>query len=252
MLRARVWVAQVGRIPLLLLDSDIPENDHDLRNVTDRLYGGDQEHRIKQELLAGIGGVRAIRAFTAIKGQPDAGRLPHERGPCRLPGSGAHPGVHGGSSSDQIDFDTALTIVRSSRRCSPPTPRYRPASTGSRWRLVERYFGDEADSALLPGVPIARVLAFGAEVRCRQVQHGAHGSATCPAGQRGFATARPSQPRDVRGAVAGFDAAEVPIGSITNGVHGPTWAAREWLELGRELAGSTEAIARTGGVGAAA
>jgi starch phosphorylase len=54
-LRARVWVAQVGRIPLLLLDSDIPENEHDLRNVTDRLYGGDQEHRIKQELLAGIG-----------------------------------------------------------------------------------------------------------------------------------------------------------------------------------------------------
>lgn len=69
-LRARVWVAQVGRIPLLLLDSDIPENEHDLRNVTDRLYGGDQEHRIKQELLAGIGGVRAIRAFTAIEGRP--------------------------------------------------------------------------------------------------------------------------------------------------------------------------------------
>ncbi|GAH51917.1 unnamed protein product, partial [marine sediment metagenome] len=48
-LRARVWVAQVGRVPLLLLDSDIPENDHELRSVTDRLYGGDQEHRMKQE-----------------------------------------------------------------------------------------------------------------------------------------------------------------------------------------------------------
>ena len=69
-LRARVWVAQVGRIPLLLLDSDIPENEHDLRGVTDRLYGGDQEHRIKQEILAGIGGVRAIRAFTEIEGLP--------------------------------------------------------------------------------------------------------------------------------------------------------------------------------------
>src|SRR5205085_7544904 len=54
-LRARVWIAQVGRIPLLLLDSDIPENEHELRSVTDRLYGGDQEHRIKQEILAGIG-----------------------------------------------------------------------------------------------------------------------------------------------------------------------------------------------------
>ena len=58
----------MGRIPLLLLDSDVAENDHDLRNVTDRLYGGDQEHRMEQELLAGIGGVRAIRAFTAIEG----------------------------------------------------------------------------------------------------------------------------------------------------------------------------------------
>lgn len=69
-LRARIWVAQVGRVPLLLLDSDVPENEHELRSVTDRLYGGDQEHRIKQEILAGIGGVRAIRAFTAIEGRP--------------------------------------------------------------------------------------------------------------------------------------------------------------------------------------
>ncbi|PJE21337.1 MAG: glycogen phosphorylase, partial [Mycobacterium sp.] len=40
-LRARIWVAQVGRVPLLLLDSDVPENEHELRSVTDRLYGGD-------------------------------------------------------------------------------------------------------------------------------------------------------------------------------------------------------------------
>ena len=69
-LSARIWIAQVGRIPLLLLDSDIPENEHDLRGVTDRLYGGDQEHRIRQEILAGIGGVRAIRAFTEVEGLP--------------------------------------------------------------------------------------------------------------------------------------------------------------------------------------
>ena len=69
-LTARILVAQVGRVPLLLLDSDVPENEHDLRSVTDRLYGGDQEHRIKQEILAGIGGVRAIRAFTAVEGLP--------------------------------------------------------------------------------------------------------------------------------------------------------------------------------------
>ena len=69
-LSARVWIAQVGRIPLLLLDSDVPENEHELRGVTDRLYGGDQEHRITQEILAGIGGVRAIRAYTEVEGLP--------------------------------------------------------------------------------------------------------------------------------------------------------------------------------------
>src|SRR6476469_969954 len=50
-LRARVWQAAVGRVPLLLLDSDIEENDEELRGVTDRLYGGDQDHRIRQEIL---------------------------------------------------------------------------------------------------------------------------------------------------------------------------------------------------------
>ena len=64
-LSARVWRAAVGRVPLLLLDSDIEENDPDLRGVTDRLYGGDQNHRIRQEILVGVGGVRAVRAFCA-------------------------------------------------------------------------------------------------------------------------------------------------------------------------------------------
>lgn len=90
-LRARVWIAQVGRIPLLLLDSDIAENDAELRAVTDRLYGGDQDHRIKQEILAGIGGVRAVRAFTRAHGPARPGRLPHERGPRRIPGYRADP-----------------------------------------------------------------------------------------------------------------------------------------------------------------
>ena len=59
---ARVWVAQVGRVPLLLLDADIEANDDFLRQTTDKLYGGDQDHRIKQEMLLGIGGVRAVKA----------------------------------------------------------------------------------------------------------------------------------------------------------------------------------------------
>src|SRR4051812_7959732 len=69
-LHAQIWVAQVGRVPLLLLDSDIEENDADARQVTDRLYGGGKEHRLQQELLLGIGGVRAVRAYCEVTGSP--------------------------------------------------------------------------------------------------------------------------------------------------------------------------------------
>ena len=160
-LRARVWVAQVGRVPLLLLDSDVPENEHDLRSVTDRLYGGDQEHRIKQEILAGIGGVRAIRAFTAVEGLPapevfhmnegHAGFLGVERIRELITDSG-------------LDFDTALTVVRSSTVFTTHTPV--PAGI-DRFPvdMVQRYFDDNGDSVstLLPGVPTDRILALGAE-----------------------------------------------------------------------------------------
>ncbi|TPW65618.1 glycosyltransferase family 1 protein, partial [Schumannella sp. 10F1B-5-1] len=50
-LTARIWLLAVGRVPLLLLDTDVPENPEELRSVTDRLYGGGGEHRLLQELL---------------------------------------------------------------------------------------------------------------------------------------------------------------------------------------------------------
>ena len=64
-LTARIWCAQVGRVPLLLLDADNEANDDFLRATTDKLYGGDQDHRIKQEILLGIGGVRAVQRLRA-------------------------------------------------------------------------------------------------------------------------------------------------------------------------------------------
>lgn len=232
-LRARIWVAHVGRVSLLLLDSDIGENEHDLRGVTDRLYGGDQEHRIKQEILAGIGGVRAIRAFTAIEGLPapevfhmnegHAGFLGAERVRELITGSG-------------LDFDTALTVVRSSTVFTTHTPV--PAGI-DRFpaELVRRYFRD-GETALLPGVGAEAVMALGAEPD----------PDTFNMAQMGFRLAqRANGVSLLHGRVSramfndlwpGFDRNEVPIGSITNGVHAPTWAAPQWLQLGRELAGS--------------
>jgi starch phosphorylase len=237
-LRARVWVAQVGRIPLLLLDSDIPENEHDLRNVTDRLYGGDQDHRITQELLAGIGGVRAIRAFTAIEGLPAPDVFHMNEG---------HAGFLGVErireyiSEQKLDFDTALTLVRASTVFTTHTPV--PAGI-DRFpvEMVQTYFGDDGKDGLLPEVPVGRVLAFGAEDDPSKFNM-AHMGLRLAQRANGVSLLHGRVSRAMFDELwPGFDPAEVPIGSLTNGVHGPTWAAPQWLELGRELAGSTEAL----------
>ena len=60
-IRAHIWKAQVGRVPLYLLDTHISENDSEGREITSQLYGGDTEMRIKQEILLGVGAVRALK-----------------------------------------------------------------------------------------------------------------------------------------------------------------------------------------------
>lgn len=237
-LRARVWIAQVGRIPLLLLDSDIPENEHELRNVTDRLYGGDQEHRIKQELLAGIGGVRAIRAYTAVEGRPAPDVFHMNEGHAGFLGVER---IREFMTADKLDFDTALTVVRSSTVFTTHTPV--PAGI-DRFpvEMVQRYFGDDSAAGLLPGVPAQRVLAFGAEDDATKFNM-AHMGLRLAQRANGVSLLHGRVSRTMFEELwPGFDPAEVPIGSITNGVHAPTWAAPVWLELGRELAGSTEAL----------
>ncbi len=59
----RVWRIDVGRVPLYLLDTNIPQNNVDDRQITSRLYGGDHDMRIRQEMVLGIGGFRALRAL---------------------------------------------------------------------------------------------------------------------------------------------------------------------------------------------
>src|SRR5262249_22246274 len=59
----RVWRVQVGRVPLYLLDTNIPQNSPEDRTITAQLYGGDHDMRVRQEMVLGIGGVRALRAL---------------------------------------------------------------------------------------------------------------------------------------------------------------------------------------------
>jgi glycogen phosphorylase len=224
---ARVWVAQVGRIPLLLLDSDIGENEHDMRGVTDRLYGGDQEHRIKQEILAGVGGVRAVRAFTEIEGllahEGHAGFLGVER-------------IREYMASAGLDFETALTVVRASTVFTTHTPV--PAGIDRfPMDMVRRYFDDDRPDPLLPGVPLDRVIEFGAEDDPSKFNM-AHMGLRLAQRANGVSLLHGRVSRQMfNGRWPGFDAEEVPIGSVTNGVHAPTWAAPQWMALAREVAG---------------
>ena len=68
---ARVWLAQVGRVPLYLLDTDLADNREDDRWITGHLYGGDQDTRIRQEIVLGVGGLRALRAILPAEAQPE-------------------------------------------------------------------------------------------------------------------------------------------------------------------------------------
>ncbi|GIX06930.1 MAG: hypothetical protein KatS3mg115_1333 [Candidatus Poribacteria bacterium] len=73
--RAAVWRVEVGIVPLFLLDTNIPENPPHLRSITDRLYGGDDHHRLSQEIVLGIGGVPRL-----ARNGYGARSLSHERG----------------------------------------------------------------------------------------------------------------------------------------------------------------------------
>jgi len=227
-LKARIWKAPIGRVPLLLLDSDIEENDDDLRGVTDRLYGGDQDHRIRQEILAGVGGVRAVRAYCALTGTAQ---------PALFHTNEGHAGFLGLErirelmSGERLDFDTALTAVRAGTVFTTHTPV--PAGI-DRFPvdLVKHYFGGpKTATTLLPGVPTDRVLALGAEDN-PGVFNMAHMGLRLAQRANGVSKLHGAVSREMfRGMWAGLDADEVPIGSVTNGVHGPTWAAREIAKL---------------------
>ena len=64
--KAKVWRCDVGAVPLYLLDTYLPDNSHFDRTITDKLYGGDQEHRLRQELVLGVGGARALEALGIV------------------------------------------------------------------------------------------------------------------------------------------------------------------------------------------
>ncbi|HHY07711.1 MAG TPA: glycosyltransferase family 1 protein [Corynebacteriales bacterium] len=246
-LHVAVWTAQVGRVTLLLLDTHLPENPKDLRVLTDRLYGGNEEHRIRQEIVLGIGGVRAVNAYCDLKGikRPEiahlneghAGLLAIERIRERMDAG--------------LDFDAALAEVRAANIFTTHTPV--PAGI-DRFdiSMVRHYLNpdENGNSKLVPGVPVDRVLQFGAEgdpnrfnmahmgLRLSQRSNGVsklHGVVS----REMFSSLYPNYPVE-----------EAPIGSVTNGVHMPTWISPTMRPLVKRIVGDQDlATADTWGHG---
>ncbi|MGC5026889.1 alpha-glucan family phosphorylase [Tsukamurella sp. DT100] len=222
-LSAAVWRADVGRIPLLLMDTDIENNDPDLRGVTDRLYGGDAEHRLRQEILLGIGGVRAARAFCDLTGHPGVEVFHANEGHAGFLGLER---IRELMATEELTFPEARTLARTATVFTTHTPV--PAGI-DRFPvdLVRRYFGDGSQMcSLLPTVPLDEIIALGSEADAG-VFNMAHMGFRLAQRANGVSKLHGAVSREMfAGLWPGFEPAEVPIGSVTNGVHHGTWADR--------------------------
>jgi starch phosphorylase len=235
-LTARIWRLDVGRVPLLLLDTDIPENADELRGVTDRLYGGGGEHRLLQELLLGIGGTRAVKAFASLEGREEPEVFHSNEGHAGFLGLERAADLIG----EGLTFDQALRVVRAGTVFTTHTPvpagidRFDAA-------LIERYFSTD----LLPGVDVADVVALGVEPEAPADAPPSFNMAVMGLrlAQRanGVSQLHGEVSRSMFNAVwPDFDPEDVPIGSVTNGVHAPTWTDPEVKALAAAKLGTAD------------
>ncbi len=219
---AQVWEVNVGRIKLYLLDTNIPENDPADREVTARLYGGDLEMRIKQEILLGIGGIRLVRELglcpatchmneghSAFMGLERIRMLMEEKG---------------------LSFEEAREVSRRGNVFTTHTPvpagnDVFPAS------LMEKYFGDYYPQL---GLSRKEFLGLGRQrvddnnepfcmtvlaLKLAEFRNGVselHGKVS----RNMWKEVWPELPED-----------EVPITHITNGVHIPSWISKDMAGL---------------------
>jgi starch phosphorylase len=219
---AHVWRADVGRVPLYLLDTDVDENPDDVRAVTDRLYGGDPEHRMRQEILLGIGGVRMAKtigldAQVFHTNEGHAGFLGLER-------------IRQFIVEDGLSYAEAIEATRAGSIFTTHTPV--PAGIDRFPReLMEKYFAGWAKEC---GLTVDDLMALG------------HRLGDPPTERFNMAVmglrlaGRSNAVSKLHGKVSremfadlwqDVPAAEAPIGSITNGVHANTWVAPEISDL---------------------
>jgi starch phosphorylase len=220
--RIGLWKAQVGRVPLYLLDTDLESNPPDLRTITDRLYVPEPDRRLRQEIVLGIGGVRALRAL----GQ-DSMVFHLNEGHSFLC---AIERIRELRASRQMTLEEAWLVARAGIVFTTHTPiaagsdYFEPGlvwdQLGPYLNLVGISFDRFMDlGRQRPGDPRERLCTTYAALRLADQSVGVsrlHGAVSR---------------RLWKDAWRGLPETQVPIGSVTNGVHMPTWLAPEIGEL---------------------
>ncbi|MDB6156207.1 MAG: hypothetical protein JWL90_4660 [Chthoniobacteraceae bacterium] len=219
--RAKVWKVAVGRITLYLLDTDLPENSEEDRQITAQLYGGDHEMRIKQEIVLGIGGIHALNA----KGIKPAVHHMNEGHAAFI----SLELIRRGVTEDKLDFYSALQKVAAGNIFTTHTPV--PAGNDAfPLDLMRKYFGNYAAQV---GIDFSTFVSFGQTrndpsepfsmtiFALRSSRHANGVSALHGKVSQGLW-------KDVW---QGVPEEEVPITSVTNGVHTKTWMAPEFAAL---------------------
>ena len=224
-LALRVWEARAGHIRLLLLDSDLPENTEEDRGLTAELYGGDNETRIKQEIVLGIGGVRALRALQL---HPTVWHINEGHAAFQiLERCREH-------MQDSMDFDTTLELVAAGTAFTTHTPV--PAGHDIfEYDSMKEHFKDMIDEL---GTTEEHFLQLGANP---QNPHGYCMTSLAMRGSR-FRNGVSRIHGDVAAEMEAYvwpdiDVKDNPIHYITNGTDVETYLTGSWAALFEMLMG---------------
>jgi starch phosphorylase len=223
-----VWRVQVGRVPLFLLDTDLEENPPHLRSITDRLYVPEADRRLRQEIVLGIGGMRALKALGI------AATVFHmNEGHSALVGVERIRELRG---ERQLTFEEARLVARAGIVFTTHTPIAAGSDffdPGLVWDLLGPYLSQTGLSferfmdlgRERPGDPRGQLVSTYLALRLADFSVGVsrlHGAVS----RRLWKDAWP-----------GIKETQVPIGAVTNGVHLPTWVADDLAEILRECVG---------------
>ncbi|MEM8943733.1 MAG: alpha-glucan family phosphorylase [Planctomycetota bacterium] len=215
-LQARVWLMRVGRVPLYLLDCDVEGNRPEDRELTSRLYGGDVRTRIRQELVLGVGGVKALRALGIVPGVYHLNEGHSGFAPLEV--------IRERMSDESMSFDEALREVAQQTVFTTHTPV--PAGHDRfEGKLVEEHLGPLRNQL---GISYEQLMGLG------RVEPQNEGESFCMTVIGLKLSRRANAVSSLHGHVSRRMWAhlwpwrveeEIPIGHITNGVHVPSWLA---------------------------